>query len=95
MGLRRLSPTVSNKPEAPALQGELVKAGATAEQEMADAIAARTGTSGIYPKLVAAAVGAAVAVAMNEWLRADPPMPMAELLSDALDQLQAGLPEPG
>lgn len=79
----------------PALQGEFVKAGATAEQEMADAIAARTGTSGIYPKLVAAAVGAAVAVAMNEWLRADPPMPMADLLSDALDQLQAGLPEPG
>jgi hypothetical protein len=79
----------------PSLQGEIVKAGATAERELADAIAARTGADGMYPKLVAAAVGAAIAVAMAEWLDADPPQPMAELLSDALDQLQAGLPEPG
>jgi hypothetical protein len=29
-----------------------------------------------------------------EWLRADPPRPVAELLSEALDQVEAGLPVP-
>ena len=79
----------------PALQGEVAKANAAVEQELADAIASRTGAGGMYPKLVAAAVGATAAVAMGEWLRSDPPVSMADLLSDALDQLQAGLPEPG
>ncbi len=79
----------------PALQGELVKANAVAEQELAAAIADRTGTTGMYPRLVAAAVGSAAAVALDEWLRADPPTSMADLLMEALDQLAAGLPEPG
>jgi AcrR family transcriptional regulator len=78
----------------PALQGEMARANAIAEEQLAEAIAERTHTSGMYPRLVAAAVGAATAVAMREWLHADPPAPMAELLRDALDQLAAGLPTP-
>jgi AcrR family transcriptional regulator len=79
----------------PALQGELARANALAEQEFADAIAERIQTDGLYPRLVAAAVGAASSVAMAEWLRADPPRSMADLLAEALDQLTTGLPEPG
>jgi AcrR family transcriptional regulator len=78
----------------PALQGEMVKVGAAVEEELAAAIAERTGSSGMYPRLVAAVVGAASAVAMGEWQRADPPRSMPSLLREALDQLAAGLPVP-
>jgi hypothetical protein len=43
---------------------------------------------------VAAAIGAAIQVANDQWLRADPPVPLAPLLRDALNQLAAGLPAP-
>jgi AcrR family transcriptional regulator len=78
----------------PSLQGELARAHAAASDELAAAIADRTGTDGLYPRLVAETVGAALSVATAEWLRADPPRPMADLLSDALDQIVAGLPAP-
>lgn len=78
----------------PALQGELARAHATVEQALADAIAERTQTDGLYPRLVAAAVGAASSVVTAEWLRADPPRSMADLLDEALNRLTAGLPEP-
>jgi AcrR family transcriptional regulator len=78
----------------PALLGEIAKANARVGEELAEAIAERTGTEGMYPRLVAAVVGAASAVAMAEFMRADPPRPMAELLAEALDQVAAGLPEP-
>lgn len=81
----------------PSLQGAFFKANATAEAELAEAIAARTGTdvaTQVYPRLLAATVGAAVTVATDHWLRADPPVPMAPLLGDVLAQLQAGLPVP-
>jgi AcrR family transcriptional regulator len=45
-------------------------------------------------EMVAAVVGAASAVAMGEWQRADPPRSMPSLLREALDQLAAGLPVP-
>jgi AcrR family transcriptional regulator len=80
-----------------ALQGELLKANAAAEAEFAVAIAERTGTDvarDLYPRLVAGAVGAAIAACTDRWLRADPPVPMAPLLHDALSQLAAGLPVP-
>jgi phage tail sheath gpL-like len=48
----------------------------------------------MYPNLVAGAVGAAVAVAMQHSLHADPPRPMNELLTEALAQMAAGLPTP-
>ncbi len=81
----------------PSLQGEMLKANAIAEDELAAAIAERTGTDvtrDLYPRLVAGAAGAAIRVAMDQWLRADPPVPVKPLIEDALDRLSAGLPEP-
>ncbi|MGW5261513.1 acyl-CoA-like ligand-binding transcription factor [Microbispora sp. NPDC004025] len=81
----------------PSLQGEMLKADAIAEAELAAAIAERTGTDvarDLYPRLVAGAAGAAIRVAMDQWLRADPPVPVGPLIEDALDRLAAGLPEP-
>jgi AcrR family transcriptional regulator len=81
----------------PALQGEFLKANAVAERQVAAAVAERTGTDldrDLYPRLVAGAVGAAVAVSMNHWLRTDPPVPIRPLLRDALHQIAAGLPVP-
>lgn len=78
----------------PALQGAVLKAHAKAADELAAAVAARTGTSGLYPRLVAEVIGAVRAVVTAEWLRADPPSSVADLLSAALDQVEAGLPVP-
>ncbi|MFJ7947933.1 TetR family transcriptional regulator [Streptomyces sp. NPDC096354] len=81
----------------PALQGEIVKAGAAAQEELAKAIAERTGTDvarDVYPKLVAAVVGAGSAVAVEHCLRADPPAPLDLVLHEVFDQLVAGLPTP-
>ncbi|WP_244301827.1 TetR family transcriptional regulator [Microbispora triticiradicis] len=81
----------------PSLQGEMLKASAVAEEELAAAIAERTGTDiahDLYPRLVAGAAGAAIRVAMDQWLRADPPVPVRPLVENALGLLAAGLPEP-
>jgi AcrR family transcriptional regulator len=78
----------------PSLQGEMARAYAAASEELAAAIAERTGTDGVYPRLVAEVVGAAMSVAMSEWLRGDPPRPMNELMPEVLDLIVAGLPEP-
>jgi AcrR family transcriptional regulator len=81
----------------PALHGEVLRADATAQAELAKAVAERTGTDvdrDVYPKLVAAAVGAATTVAVEHALRADPPVPLDTVLRDVLDQLSAGLPTP-
>lgn len=80
----------------PALVGEYLKANAQAEQACAAAIAERTGTlpTDMYPRLVAAAIGAANQAAIEQWLRADPPMPLAALLTEALRLIAAGLPDP-
>ncbi|XVQ87078.1 TetR family transcriptional regulator [Microbispora siamensis] len=81
----------------PSLQGEMLRANAIAEDELAAAIAERTGTDitrDLYPRLVAGATGAAIRVAMDQWLRADPPTPVRPLIEEALDRLAAGLPEP-
>ena len=80
----------------PALIGEYLKAGAQAEQACAAAIAERTGTepTDMYPRLAAAAIGAANQTANEQWLRADPPVPLAPLLREALRQIAGGLPDP-
>jgi AcrR family transcriptional regulator len=81
----------------PALQGEYLKAAMAADRECAVAIAERTGTDAardMYPQLMAAAIGAAIQVANDQWLRADPPVPLAPLLRDALSQVASGLPAP-
>ncbi|WP_158888950.1 TetR family transcriptional regulator [Amycolatopsis anabasis] len=81
----------------PAFQAEVLKAGLAADSEFAAVIAERTGTDprhDLYPRLVAAAVGATTQVVTDQWLRADPPVPLRPLLRDALRQLAAGLPDP-
>ncbi|WFE26472.1 TetR family transcriptional regulator [Solwaraspora sp. WMMD791] len=81
----------------PALQGEMLRAVAAAEAELAVAVAERTGTDvkqDLYPNLVAATVSAAINTVMRQFVYADSPVPMEQLLSDALSQLAAGLPVP-
>ncbi|MGY0059272.1 acyl-CoA-like ligand-binding transcription factor [Streptomyces sp. LZ34] len=81
----------------PALQGEILRAGAIAEAEIAAAVAERTGTDlrqDLYPHLVAAAVMAATNAAREHHLRTDPPVPVSRLLTDAFVQMAAGLPTP-
>ncbi|GAA1984076.1 TetR family transcriptional regulator [Kitasatospora viridis] len=81
----------------PALAGEIVKANATAQQELATAIARRTGTDperDVYPKLVAAVVGAANGVAVEHSLRPGAAQPLGAVLAQVFDQVAAGLPAP-
>ncbi|QHC26412.1 TetR/AcrR family transcriptional regulator [Streptomyces sp. GS7] len=81
----------------PALQGEMLRAGAIAEAEIAAAVADRTGTDlkqDLYPHLVASAVMAATNAAMGHHLRTDPPVPVGCLIADALTRIAAGLPTP-
>ncbi|MFC9895706.1 TetR/AcrR family transcriptional regulator [Nocardia sp. NPDC127579] len=81
----------------PAVHTAILAVNAHAQRELAAAVAARTGTDAqrdLYPKLVAAAVGTAAAVAIEHSQAADPPLPAIPLLTDALAQIAAGLPEP-
>jgi AcrR family transcriptional regulator len=81
----------------PALQGEMHKAVTAGEAEFALAVAERTGTDAgtdVYPQLVAAVVGAAHHVVIQQWLGAEPPPSMETLLRDVFGRLSAGLPEP-
>ncbi|GAA2483504.1 TetR family transcriptional regulator [Winogradskya humida] len=81
----------------PVLQGELLRAGAVAEAELAAAIAERTGTDAhhdFYPNLVAATVTAINAATVAFYLRADPPVRMDILLPEAFTRAAAGLPPP-
>jgi AcrR family transcriptional regulator len=83
--------------QAPSLQAEMLRAGALAEAEIAAAVAARTGTDvdrDLYPRLVAAALMAATNVCQQQFIRSGPATDMKELLTEALTQLAAGLPEP-
>lgn len=82
---------------SPAIQGEIVRAGLAEGNPFAAAVAERTGTDAgqdLYPRLVAAAVAAAMQVAIGAFLKADPPVPLVPLLREALGQLAAGLPDP-
>ncbi|MEU8897576.1 TetR family transcriptional regulator [Nocardia sp. NPDC048505] len=81
----------------PAVQAAVLAVHARAQSELAAAVAERTGTDAerdLYPKLVAAAIGTATAVATEHSQAADPPLPLLPLLTAALDQLAAGLPDP-
>jgi AcrR family transcriptional regulator len=83
--------------QAPALQAEMLRAGASAEAEIAAAVAERTGTDAgkdMYPWLVAAALTAATNVAQQQFIRGGGTGDMAQLLTEALTQLAAGLPPP-
>ncbi len=75
---------------SPALQGEFLRTQYAAQRELADAIADRIGTSpsSMYPAVVAGAVTAAMHVALDRWLSADPPRPLAPLIRQAMSQLR-------
>lgn len=82
----------------PALQAEVVKASAAAQDQLAQAVAERTGTDpdrDLYPHLVAAVIGAGTAVAVERCLGADAPAPLDAVLGEVFDQIAAGLPAPG
>ncbi|TDC26952.1 TetR family transcriptional regulator [Streptomyces sp. 8K308] len=81
----------------PALQGEIVKADAAAQGELAQAVAERIGSDAahdVYPKLVAAVVGAASSVAVEHSLTAEPPTAVGPVLAEMLERLAVGLRAP-
>ncbi|MEV6276859.1 TetR family transcriptional regulator [Nocardia sp. NPDC051832] len=81
----------------PAVRAAILEVNTRAQHELAVAVAERTGTDAehdLYPKLVAAAVGTATAVAIEHGQAANPPLPVLPLLAEALNQLATGLPEP-
>lgn len=81
----------------PALQGEIAKANAAAHEALAEAVAERTGTDAahdVYPKLVAAVIGAGSGVAVEHCMSAEPPTPLVPVLREVFDRLAAGLPTP-
>ena len=78
------------------MQGEILKAGIADNSELA--IAERTGTDirhDLYPRLVAGAVTVAVQIAIDAFLKASSPNSVFSLLSEALELLQQGSPDPG
>ncbi|MFE3194125.1 TetR/AcrR family transcriptional regulator [Nocardia sp. NPDC059240] len=67
------------------------------DEELIAVIAERTRTDpsrDVYPRLVAAAIGAAWQSAAEVYLRAGPPLSSHTLLRTAFDQIRAGLPDP-
>jgi AcrR family transcriptional regulator len=79
----------------PAVQNEVFRAHAVAQDELAAAIADRTGTeaAATYPQVVAAVVSAGLGSAMARWTR-DPTQSLVALLRETFDLIRAGLPEP-
>lgn len=81
----------------PAIQAEVLKATASAQVELAKAIAGRMGTDvahDAYPQLTAAVVAAGIDVAVGRWLRSGPRGPVAPLLREVFHLISAGLPVP-
>ncbi|MCT2582919.1 acyl-CoA-like ligand-binding transcription factor [Actinophytocola gossypii] len=79
----------------PAVQHEVFRAHATAQDDLTAAVADRTGTTAddLYPQVVAAVVSAGLGAAMARWTR-DPGQSLGSLIRDVFDQIRAGLPDP-
>ncbi|MCO8270424.1 TetR/AcrR family transcriptional regulator [Actinoplanes sp. TRM 88003] len=75
----------------PALVTGLISRSAQHEQDLADAIAARSGTDAA---LAAAVTGAAVRVSLMRWAASDGRARLTELVRDAFDLLAHGLSDP-
>jgi AcrR family transcriptional regulator len=75
---------------APALQAEFLDTIAAIEGPLAEAIAARTGTTA-SSEVLAAAVSSAARVAAERWLRPDPESPFSVMLLDALTWITPAL----
>jgi hypothetical protein len=82
----------------PAVQAEVLRAAATGEEAIAEAIGERVGidpAKDIYPRLVAAAVTAAFHVTSRQVIaESGNDEKIHGLLTDALRQIAAGLPPP-
>lgn len=79
------------------VQAEIMTDAVAAENEFARAVADRLDldpAQDIYCRLVAASATAVTQVAIDAFLRADPPAPLFPLITSALTQLARGLPEP-
>jgi AcrR family transcriptional regulator len=64
---------------------------------LVEAVAERTGTDperDIYPQLLASVAAISVKTAVNVWDGSDDSVSLADVATDALAQLRAGLPEP-
>ena len=80
----------------PAIHGEVLKASAAAQVEMAAVIAKRVGArraKDLYPQVAAAVVMAVVGTVVDRWLRDGPTGPIVPLLRKALELVAAGFPE--
>jgi len=74
-----------------ALQGEYLRTQHAAQQTLTRAIADRVGAdpdTDMFPAIMAGAVSAAIQVAHDRWLRADPPVALAPLIERALGELR-------
>jgi AcrR family transcriptional regulator len=94
--------------QEPALRGEYLKVQAMTQYSLAEAIGLRMGlkpaaggsggsplrvNGSMFPRILAAAVTAAVQAAMERWLHADPPTALAPLIRRGLQQLADGMRE--
>ncbi|HVV46483.1 MAG TPA: TetR family transcriptional regulator [Bryobacteraceae bacterium] len=80
----------------PAIHGEVLKASAAAQVELAAVIAGRTGArnaGGLYPQVAAAVVTSVVGTVVDRWLRDGPTGSIVPLLRRAFELVAAGLPE--
>ncbi|MCE6998065.1 TetR family transcriptional regulator [Saccharothrix sp. S26] len=79
----------------PAVQYEVFRAHATAQDELTAAVAERTGTdpADLYPQTVAAVVSAGLGTALSRWAR-NPTGSLGALLREVFDGIRAGLPDP-
>jgi hypothetical protein len=78
----------------PVLRGEYLKVQSMIQYSLAEAIALRSEfnpAASMFPRMLAAAVTAAVQGAMDRWVHSDPPAPLAPLMRTALDQLADGM----
>jgi AcrR family transcriptional regulator len=80
----------------PALRGEYLKVQAMTQYSLAEAIGLRMGfkpDASMFPRILAAAVTAAVQAAMERWLHASRPVALAPLISRSLQELADGMRE--
>jgi hypothetical protein len=80
----------------PAIRGEVLKASAAAQVELAEVIAERVGArraNDLYPQVAAVVVTAVVGIVMDRWLRDGPSGPIVPDLRKAFELVAAGFPE--
>jgi AcrR family transcriptional regulator len=80
----------------PAIRGEVLKASAAAQVELAEVIAERVGarrTKDLYPQVAAVVVTAVVGTVMDRWLCDGPSGPIVPLLRETFELVATGFPE--